>query len=281
MEPLPLRIYWQPGCTSCLRAKEFLESRGLAYVSINVLADPDAAKQLQQLGVRAVPVVARGTDYVLGQDLAELARFVGAASPQQSLPPAELVERLTALLRLAEERVGKIPAARLLEQIPTRPRRYADLVFHIGMIVQGLLDAAEPRGEGELRFEHFERLPPDDMLNTAALATWLAHCRAGLGASKLAQTAGEAATAQRVLRTYYGQRPLHEVLERSAWHVAQHCRQLDYIVSEVISTAASVEALPDLLQGLPVPQQIWDREIGWAAPSARNHRGQRGEFADA
>jgi len=24
------------------------------------------------------------------------------------------------------------------------------------------------------------------------------------------------------------------VLERTAWHVAQHCRQLDYIVAEVL-----------------------------------------------
>ncbi|MCJ7838169.1 MAG: NrdH-redoxin, partial [Burkholderiales bacterium] len=29
-------MFWQPGCTSCLRTKEFLTRQGVDYESINV-----------------------------------------------------------------------------------------------------------------------------------------------------------------------------------------------------------------------------------------------------
>ena len=42
------KVYWQPGCSSCLRAKEFLATRGIAYESINVRARPEAMEELAQ-----------------------------------------------------------------------------------------------------------------------------------------------------------------------------------------------------------------------------------------
>ena len=71
------KVYWQPGCSSCLRAKEFLAAHGVAYESIDVRARPDARDALARLGARSVPVVARGRRFVFAQDLDELARFVG------------------------------------------------------------------------------------------------------------------------------------------------------------------------------------------------------------
>lgn len=258
--PDELRVFWQPGCTSCLRTKEFLAARGVPFTSINVLEDPDAAAQLRALGVRAVPVVARGGRYVLGQDLAEVARFVGIAFEHRRLAPAVLAARLVRLLEAARALVLAIPAARIHDSIPARPRRYADIAYHVGMIVHGLLDAA--RG-GELTFEHFERLPPAGADTPAALADWLVSCRA-----QLLEWSARAIPAQTslapLLRTYYGERPLHEVLERSAWHVAQHVRQLDYIVAEVLRVADAPRLRPDDLDGLPVPREVWDPEIRFA-----------------
>ena len=37
-----ISVYWQTGCTSCLRTKEFLTEHGVAFRSRNVLED-DAA----------------------------------------------------------------------------------------------------------------------------------------------------------------------------------------------------------------------------------------------
>ena len=43
------RVYWQPGCSSCLKAKEFLARRGIPYHSINVHAVPSAQQELWAL----------------------------------------------------------------------------------------------------------------------------------------------------------------------------------------------------------------------------------------
>src|SRR3546814_11843579 len=55
-----IRVYWQPGCTSCLRTKEFLSSHGIPFVSRNVLADENAFAELSRFGLRQVPIVTLG-----------------------------------------------------------------------------------------------------------------------------------------------------------------------------------------------------------------------------
>ena len=57
-----IKAYWQPGCTSCLRMKEFLTKHGVAFVSVNVLEDKDAFAELTALGIRSVPIVRRGSE---------------------------------------------------------------------------------------------------------------------------------------------------------------------------------------------------------------------------
>jgi hypothetical protein len=39
----PIKAYWQPGCTSCLRMKEFLAKHGVPFISVNVLEDKGAS----------------------------------------------------------------------------------------------------------------------------------------------------------------------------------------------------------------------------------------------
>src|SRR3974377_1023044 len=62
-EPPVIKAYWQPGCTSCLRLKEFLTKHGVAFVSVNVLEDRDALAELAALGIRSVPLVRGGDDW--------------------------------------------------------------------------------------------------------------------------------------------------------------------------------------------------------------------------
>ena len=47
-----IRVYWQPGCSSCLRTKEFLTARGVDYESINVHGDADAMAALNALTLK-------------------------------------------------------------------------------------------------------------------------------------------------------------------------------------------------------------------------------------
>jgi len=70
------------------------------------------------------------------------------------------------------------------------------------------------------------------------------------------------------VRTYYGLRPLHEVLERTAWHVAQHARQIDHIAAVVLALPSAPRLDPRELVGLPVPQQVWDAEVQFVSAQA-------------
>ncbi|MEQ8515332.1 MAG: glutaredoxin domain-containing protein, partial [Chromatocurvus sp.] len=80
-----LKVYWQPGCSSCLRAKEFLTEHNLPFESINVREGPRGMQELAELGLRTVPVVRRGDQFVLGQSLQELADFVGISNLPEGL----------------------------------------------------------------------------------------------------------------------------------------------------------------------------------------------------
>src|SRR5215468_3575436 len=93
-----VKAYWQPGCTSCLRMKEFLTKHGVPFVSVNVLENKDAFAELAALGVRSVPIVRRGEDWANGQVLRDVARVAGIAwGGAQMLSPAELAARLVTI----------------------------------------------------------------------------------------------------------------------------------------------------------------------------------------
>ncbi len=260
--PQTLRLYWMPGCTSCLRTREFLQTHGIEFESINVIGNSAAAADLARHGARSVPVVARGDRFVFAQELSDVARFIGVPMTPVRLAPRVLLQRLRALLDFAAFVTESIPPARLADHIPTRPRRYADLCFHVGMIVEGFLDAADPQRDAELTYAHFERLPaPAVADDPAALARELRGTRLAL---EQALPRLQARAPSESVRTYYGDRPLHEVLERTAWHVAQHARQLDHIASAVLLLARAPRLDPAALVGLPVPQQVWDAEVQFA-----------------
>jgi hypothetical protein len=60
--------------------------------------------------------------------------------------------------------------------------------------------------------------------------------------------------------TYYGRQPLHAVLERTTWHVAQHARQLQRLL-ELRGVEPRPSLAPALLAGLPLPADVWDAEV--------------------
>jgi glutaredoxin len=249
-----LRVYWQPGCTSCLRAREFLRQHGVPFLSVNVRDSDTARAELEALGVRTVPVVARGSEYVLAQDLDELARFAGVTTPRARLSPDELAARLQALLACSETYLALIPADRLHQRLPQRERSWLDLGFHVSMIVQALLSAADG---GKLAYEFYEMRAPGTWTSAAPAVQFCRATRAGLSY----WWARARAQPDILLDTYWGERPLGDVLERTAWHVAQHCRQLEHLVREVAGVQAAPALPPAALAGLPLPEAVWDPEV--------------------
>src|ERR1700740_2271383 len=113
MDPQALRVYWRPGCSSCVKVKEFLSQLGVDYQSINVSATPEAMDELRELGVRTVPVVSRGREYVFAQELADVSRFLGKQVEFQRLPAPALAEKWLNVLGAARRHAAQIPQASL------------------------------------------------------------------------------------------------------------------------------------------------------------------------
>ena len=99
---LPIKVFWQPGCSSCLRTKEFLQKNGVVFESVNVAADPSGLAELRALGARSVPIVSRGTEYTLCQSMGDVVKFLGLDTVLgDALPPAQLYGKLDHVLHTA------------------------------------------------------------------------------------------------------------------------------------------------------------------------------------
>jgi glutaredoxin len=247
-------VYWQPGCSSCLRAKEFLTAHGIEYNSINVREDDSAMTTLAGLGARSIPVVTQGREFVFAQDIDVLANFVGIELNRSMLSMAVLVARLDMLLAAAQRYLLQLPDNVLTRKLPGRDRNYLDLAFHVFMIPAAFLEAVQG---GELTFEHFERIPAENRANPAEVNAFGTSVRNNLAEWwRQAETGGHPAD----VSTYYGQHSTHSVLERTAWHTAQHARQLMQVLinSDITPNGPLGEKE---LAGLPLPDGVYDDEV--------------------
>ena len=102
------RVFWQPGCSSCLKAKEFLTSHHIEYDPVNVLADDAGMAALEALGASSVPVVSKGEQFVFAQSLSDLAKFIGVVRPGVILPVNELVARIDRVMAVAQSHVCQL-----------------------------------------------------------------------------------------------------------------------------------------------------------------------------
>lgn len=64
-------------------------------------------------------------------------------------------------------------------------------------------------------------------------------------------------TGQTPFDTYFGRRPMQEVLERTAWHSAQHARQL-MLILDTLGIEPDGRLTAADLSGLPLPEKAWD-----------------------
>ncbi|OLL29266.1 NrdH-redoxin [Burkholderia sp. SRS-W-2-2016] len=246
-----IRVFWQPGCSSCLRTKEFLTKQGIAFESIDVHNDPAGRDALFELGVRSVPVVAIGMRYTFCQSINDVIRFLDLKTdPNPPLPPAELVEKLAHVLAANVRYTRQFGDAYFREPFRNRNRTPAGLTFHVFRVAEMGIEAAR---QIDLRFESFDDQPPAD---------WSQQDIARRGESVRQRLLDWwDSEADRSLSyevpTYYGRRSMHEVLERTAWHAAQHTRQVALML-ERENIAADGPLTRDDLAGLPVPDEVWD-----------------------
>jgi glutaredoxin len=255
-----LRVYWQPGCSSCLRTKELLTRHGVPFVSIDVLADARGFKELEALGVRLVPVVARGkakgAEWVSGQILRDVARIAGIELNRTILPPETLKDRIDTILDGAIRFSAQLPEAHLGDMLPNRPRSFRDLASHVFHIIDAFVDETEGK---PLTEEAYRRLTPPHVRTAADLA---AFGRAAQARFNVWWEANKGGDFTRRADVYYGEQTLHDYLERAAWHSGQHTRQL-ILALEKLGIAPDRPLTDTDFAGLPMPEQVYDDEKPW------------------
>ena len=255
----PLKVYWQPGCSSCLKTKEFLLANGMEFESINVLEDERGFRELEALGLRLVPIVARGDDWANGAVFRDVARVAGFDwEAHEMLAPEDMVARIDGILGAAHRFTGQIPEDRLDAMLPGRPRSYRQLAYHIFQIAEVFLNRVER--DAPYTYEALiNNVPPlletrDDLLNYGA------GVRSRLNAWW--EAAGRETDFSQPGKVYYGDVTLHEVLERTGWHSGQHTRQL-MLTLEKLGIAPDQPLSDADFAGLPMPRNVWDNEKAW------------------
>ena len=254
MNAQSIRVFWQPGCSACVKVKEFLTGLGVPFESVDVLNDAEGAADLMRLGARSLPVVSRGREFVFGQSLDQVASFVGVkAKSAERLPPAELVARWFDVLAVEKSLVAEIPVDKLGHRpIPNRDRTLRDLAYHTYQVP----DVFVRNVEGEFEdWAHYVNLPTPPEINTSADILAFGD-QAGANLSKWWQGVNDRKLLWTV-KTHYGERPTWELLERQTWHSAQHMRQLHAVLEE-FGVPLSRKANAALYAGLPLPAGLWE-----------------------
>lgn len=250
-----VRVFWQPGCTSCLRTKEFLARNGVDFESINVHGNAAAMEELRKLGARSVPIVARGGQFVFAQTIGDVIAFLGLhVQAQERLSPEELVKKLELILPAAARYVRQIPAEWLDQPFRNRNRPIRVLAHHLFRVVEGFLESVHDGRE--LTYER--------IMQEASPAIRSGEDIARYGEDVLARfkkwwQANPDRSCQGPMQTYFGRHPMHVVLERTVWHPAQHARQL-MLVLETLGIEPDGRLTAADLAGLPLPEKAWDED---------------------
>ncbi len=249
-----VKVFWQPGCTSCLRTKEFLTRQGVDYESINVHGNEAGMAELRSLGARSVPIVARGGRFVYAQTLTDVVKFLDLQIKlHEPLAPDALLAKLELVLSAAARYVRQIPQDRLAQPFRNRNRSIRVLACHVFRIPEAFLEVVPT---GPLAYEHIMAEPAQAPQTTEEIARY----GEGVLARFKAWWAGYADKACAMeMDTYFGRHPLHAVLERTVWHPAQHTRQLMLILDD-FGIAPNGRLGPEDFAGLPLPEKAWDAE---------------------
>ena len=206
--------------------------------------------------MRNVPVVARGDQFVFGQNLEDVAEFVGlqGGTGHTPLPPEQLIGKWLNVLRTAQRYLRQMPDARLNELvIDNRPRSIRLMGHHVFRIGEAYLETAV---DGVEYATQLANVPPKDGTFTTGeeIARYGDTVIARL--EKWWKELPDKSCQQKV-KTFFGMQPLHLLYERSTWHSAQHTRQLAAVLERFNITPDKPLTKEDLA-GLPLPERLWE-----------------------
>jgi len=243
-----VEVYWLPGCSSCLRMKEFIEASGVPFEAINLDAEPERGEKLKRNDVFA-PAVCVGDRCVNGVSLAAVAELVGIDyEAPEMLSPAELRARYDVIFDASCRYIRQMPESLFDEQLPGRDRGFVDVACQTMSVMRSFLSAYyDDRHRTSFYLTPDDVRTKDDLLarggeTHASFVTWW-------------EEDGCDDPLDRVVKTYWGHRTLHEILEREVWHTAQHARQL-MLFLELQGLTPDGPLTEADLAGLPLPERV-------------------------
>jgi len=220
-----------------------------------VLNDPGGRERLLAYGVRNLPVVAKGEQFVFGQNLEDVAEFVGLAGTGHTpLPPEQLLDKWITVLRAAQRYLRQLPQERLNDRvIANRDRSIRLLGHHVFRIAEAYLETVM---DGVEYSNNLATVPPREgtFLTGPEFAAYGDTVIARL--QKWWNGLSDRSCRQK-LKTYYGQQTIHQLFERCTWHSAQHSRQLIHIL-ERFGIEPDRRLTPEDLAGLPLPERLFE-----------------------
>jgi hypothetical protein len=220
-----------------------------------VLNDAAGRERLLALGLRNVPVVAKGSDFVFGQNLEDVAEFVGLQGTGHTpLPPEQLIVKWINVLHAAQRYIRQVPADRLGERvIANRERSIRLMGHHVFRIGEAFLETAV---NGVEYATHLANVPPPDgsFTSSAEIAQYGENV---IGRIEQWWQRLEDKSCRQQVKTFFGMQPLHLLYERSTWHSAQHARQL-IAVLERLDIEPDGRLTAEDLAGLPLPERLWE-----------------------
>lgn len=216
--------------------------------------DPAGASRLAGLGRAVLPVLARDSESIVAVDLQKIAEFTGISRAAHAMLPAEtLVGKWIDILRAAATTVCQFPDALLASPIvPGSDRSIRIVSHHLFRIAESFLETAIDGAP--LTLAHTEKkLAPDEFNSGGEFEAYAEAICKSLSAWIKSTDSGKLLEQ---VETYYGPQSLHELLERSTWHSAQHTRQIEEVLGNN-GIAPTAKLGEELLAGLPIPKGIW------------------------
>lgn len=212
-------------------------------------AHPDGLRDLERHGVPRVPATIAGDRVVHGWNPAALAALVGVRYQAAArLTPEELARRLDRVLVAARRAILQFPPGTLETKAPDRDRSVRQLAWHVFRLSVAFRDACE---QGVFPESWLLDDPPAAVREAADVVRYGDGVRA-----RLAEWFDRPDWCGGTIETYYGRQTSHELLERTAWHAAQHLRQLYWFLARlgVVPDAPLTDAD---FEGLPIPREVW------------------------
>ena len=200
-------------------------------------------------------MVARGEQFVFGQNLEDVAEFVGLqGTGHQPLPPEQLIGKWIDVLRTAQGLIRQLPDAALNERVvANRDRSIRLMCHHVFRVGEAFLESVVDGVEYAVQLAN---VPPAEGTFTTGDEI------ARYGESVIARLQQwwddlDDKTCQQKVKTFFGMQPIYMLYERSTWHSAQHARQLTAVL-EGRGIEPKARLKPETLAGLPLPERLWE-----------------------